>query len=72
VIQRVRTVIRIPFTPGMTALIAARLSRRAAHDALINGRRYGGEDAAAAGTSLLAPLRVGDSRRLDFAMVDGL
>jgi enoyl-CoA hydratase/carnithine racemase len=41
--------IGIPFTPGMTALIAARLSSRAAHDAMITGRRYGGGDAVAAG-----------------------
>jgi enoyl-CoA hydratase/carnithine racemase len=41
--------IQIPFTPGMTALIAARLSTRAAHEAMTTGRRYGGHDAAAAG-----------------------
>jgi enoyl-CoA hydratase/carnithine racemase len=41
--------IGIPFTPGMTALIAARLSPRAAHDAMVTARRYGGGDAAAAG-----------------------
>jgi enoyl-CoA hydratase/carnithine racemase len=41
--------IGIPFTPGMTALIAARLSPRVAHDAMVTARRYGGGDAAAAG-----------------------
>ncbi|HSZ13307.1 MAG TPA: enoyl-CoA hydratase-related protein [Solirubrobacteraceae bacterium] len=41
--------IRIPFTVGMNALIAARLSPRVAHEAMTTGRRYGGEDAAAAG-----------------------
>src|SRR4029077_749890 len=41
--------IQIPFTPGMNALIAARLTPQAAHQAMTTGRRYGGEDAAAAG-----------------------
>ncbi len=41
--------IRIPFTPGMSALIAARLPAQAAHQAMTTGRRYGGEEAAAAG-----------------------
>jgi enoyl-CoA hydratase/carnithine racemase len=41
--------IRIPFTVGMNALIAARLSPRAAHDAMSTGKRYGGLDALAAG-----------------------
>ncbi len=41
--------IRIPFTPGMSALIAARLPVAAAHEAMTTGRRYGGADAAAAG-----------------------
>jgi Delta3-Delta2-enoyl-CoA isomerase len=41
--------IGIPFTPGMSALIAARLPVRTAHEAMTTGRRYGGEDAAAAG-----------------------
>ncbi|HWG09396.1 MAG TPA: enoyl-CoA hydratase/isomerase family protein [Solirubrobacteraceae bacterium] len=41
--------IRIPFTHGMNALIAARLSKRAAHEAMTTGRRYGGIDAEAAG-----------------------
>jgi enoyl-CoA hydratase/carnithine racemase len=41
--------IRIPFTPGMGALIAARLTPATAHEAMTTGRRYGGLDAAAAG-----------------------
>jgi len=40
--------INIPFSVGMNALIAARLSPRVAHEAMTTGRRYGGEDAAAA------------------------
>jgi enoyl-CoA hydratase/carnithine racemase len=39
----------VPFTPGLSGLIAARLPRRAAHEAMLTGRRYGGIDAAAAG-----------------------
>ena len=39
----------MPFTPGMSALIQARLPRLTAHEAMVTGRRYGGEDAAAAG-----------------------
>ena len=38
----------IPFTPGMTGLIASRLPVPAAHEAIVLGRRYGGEEAAAA------------------------
>ena len=41
--------IGIPFTPGMSGLIAAKLPARAAHEAMTTGRRYGGEEAAAAG-----------------------
>jgi len=41
--------IRIPFTLGMNALLSARLSPQAAHEAMTTGRRYGGADAAAAG-----------------------
>jgi len=39
----------VAFTPGLSALIAARLTRRIAHEAMVTGRRYGGIDAAAAG-----------------------
>lgn len=41
--------IPIPFTPGMSALIAAKLTPRAAVDAMTTGRRYPGADAAATG-----------------------
>ncbi|MBW8480999.1 enoyl-CoA hydratase-related protein [Actinomadura parmotrematis] len=37
------------FTPGMSALIQGRLSAAVAHEAMITGRRYTAEDAAAAG-----------------------
>ncbi|GAA3145392.1 enoyl-CoA hydratase/isomerase family protein [Planomonospora alba] len=41
--------IDIPFTPGMSALIQARLAPRTAHEAMTTARRYGGHDALAAG-----------------------
>jgi Delta3-Delta2-enoyl-CoA isomerase len=41
--------IGIPFTPGMSALLLARLPRAAAHEAMTTARRYGGSDALAAG-----------------------
>jgi enoyl-CoA hydratase/carnithine racemase len=41
--------IGLPFTPGMSALVAARLPTRTAHEAMVTGRRYGGTDALAAG-----------------------
>jgi enoyl-CoA hydratase/carnithine racemase len=41
--------IGIPFTPGMTALMRARLSPASAHEAMLSGRRYGAADALAAG-----------------------
>ncbi len=40
--------IQIPFTPGMDALIRAKLLPATATDAMTTGRRYGGEDALAA------------------------
>ncbi|TLW90448.1 enoyl-CoA hydratase/isomerase family protein [Saccharomonospora piscinae] len=39
----------LPFSPGMSALIQARLTPQTAHAAMTTGRRYGGEDALAAG-----------------------
>jgi len=39
----------IPFTPGMSALIQARLPVQVAHEAMTTGRRYGGTDAEGAG-----------------------
>lgn len=41
--------LRIPFTPGMGALIQGRLSHRTAHEAMTTGRRYGGAEALEAG-----------------------
>lgn len=41
--------IKIPFTPGMSALIQARLAPQTAHEAMVTARRYGGHDALAAG-----------------------
>lgn len=41
--------IHIPFTPGMGALIQARLAPQSAHEAMTSGRRYGGADAHVAG-----------------------
>ena len=41
--------IALPFTPGMGALIQARLAPQAAHEAMTTGARYGGEAARAAG-----------------------
>ncbi|GAA3749992.1 enoyl-CoA hydratase-related protein [Salinactinospora qingdaonensis] len=41
--------ITIPFTPGMSALIQARLAPQTAHEAMVTARRYGGHDALAVG-----------------------
>ncbi|MET8575809.1 enoyl-CoA hydratase-related protein [Streptomyces sp. NPDC005012] len=41
--------IHIPFTPGMSALIQARLAPQTAHEAMVTARRFGGEQALAAG-----------------------
>ena len=41
--------IRIPFTPGMAALIQAKLTPRAAVSAMTTGGRFGGPDAVAIG-----------------------
>lgn len=41
--------IHIPFTVGMNALVTSKLTPRTALDAMATGRRYGGNDAAAAG-----------------------
>jgi enoyl-CoA hydratase/carnithine racemase len=41
--------INIPFTPGMAALIRAKLSIRTAREAMLTGRRYGGHEALGAG-----------------------
>ncbi|HMJ79218.1 MAG TPA: enoyl-CoA hydratase/isomerase family protein [Iamia sp.] len=39
----------MPFTPGMNALIPARLPATTAHEAMVTGRRYTGPEALAAG-----------------------
>lgn len=44
----------LPFTPGMSALLQARLSPPTAHEAMTTGRRYGGPDAVAAGIAAAA------------------
>ncbi len=41
--------IQIPFTPGMSALIAAKVPQPALHAACTTGKRFGGEEAVAAG-----------------------
>ncbi len=41
--------INIPFTPGMSALVAARLPASTAHEAMTTGRRYTAGEAVAAG-----------------------
>jgi Delta3-Delta2-enoyl-CoA isomerase len=41
--------INIPFSRGMSGLIQGRLSKKTAHEAMTTGKRYGGQDALAAG-----------------------
>ena len=41
--------IRIPFTPGMAALIQSRLTPQVAHKVMTTAHRYGGENAVAGG-----------------------
>ncbi len=38
--------IKIPFTPGMNSLIMSRMPITAAHQVMVTGRRFGGEEAA--------------------------
>jgi len=38
--------IKIPFTPGMNSLIMSRMTITAAHEAMVTGKRFGGEEAA--------------------------
>ncbi len=40
---------QLPFTAGMATMIQRRLSPATAHEAMLTGRRYGGEDALASG-----------------------
>jgi enoyl-CoA hydratase/carnithine racemase len=39
----------LPLSPGMAALIQAKLPKLAAHEAIVTGKRYGGEEARARG-----------------------
>jgi Delta3-Delta2-enoyl-CoA isomerase len=48
--------INIPFTPGMSALMQARLAPQVAHEAMTTARRYGGTDAL---TAAIVDLAVG-------------
>jgi enoyl-CoA hydratase/carnithine racemase len=64
--------IRIPFTPGMAALIQAKLTPQAAVASMTTGRRFGGDDAAhfgvvdaVAGEGEVAPAAVDMLRPLD-------
>ncbi|MFF0598787.1 enoyl-CoA hydratase-related protein [Streptomyces antibioticus] len=41
--------IGIPFTPGLSALVQARLTPQTAHRAMVTAHRYGGSDAVTAG-----------------------
>lgn len=41
--------LRLALQPGMTAIIAARLPKQTAHEAIVTGRRFGGADALAHG-----------------------
>ncbi|HVU04005.1 MAG TPA: enoyl-CoA hydratase-related protein [Polyangiaceae bacterium] len=41
--------IQIPFTPGMSALIAAKVPQPALHETCTTGKRYGGDEAVRAG-----------------------
>jgi len=59
------------FTPGMSALIRARLSPAAAHEAMTTGRRYGGTEALTTGivdsvesTGQVLPAAIGIARSL--------
>jgi enoyl-CoA hydratase/carnithine racemase len=57
--------IRIPFSPGMSALIQARLPVHVAHEAMTTGRRYGGADAESLG---IVDHAVGEDEVLDRAL----
>ena len=55
----------IPFTAGMNALIRSRLPITTAHEAMTTARRYGGEDARAAG---IVAATAGEGEVLDAAL----
>ena len=50
--------IRIPFTPGMAALIQAKLSPQAAVASMTTGRRFGGDEPRPWASSTPSPARV--------------
>ena len=37
--------LQLPLTPGMNAVVTAKLPKQTAHEAIVTGRRYGGEEA---------------------------
>lgn len=41
--------LKLPLTPGMNAVVTAKLPKLTAHEAIVTGRRYGGEDGVARG-----------------------
>jgi len=55
----------IPFTAGMNAVIRGRLPISTAHEAMTTGRRYGGEEAMAAG---IVAATAGEGEVLDVAV----
>jgi enoyl-CoA hydratase/carnithine racemase len=55
----------IPFTAGMNAVIRSRLPITTAHEAMTTGRRYGGEEAKAAG---IVAATAGEDEVLDMAV----
>jgi Delta3-Delta2-enoyl-CoA isomerase len=57
--------IGLAFTPGMTALLKARLTAATAHEAMVTGRRYGAAQALSAG---LIEAAVPEERVLDAAL----
>ena len=57
--------IGIPFTPGMSALIQARLAPQVAHEAMTTARRYGGADAL---TAAIVDLAVDEQEVRESAM----
>lgn len=68
--------IGIPFSAGMSALIQARLSPERAHEAMTTGRRYGGQEAEAAGIADSTHqadelLEAGQARARDLAATAG-
>src|SRR5580693_9502575 len=57
--------IRIPFSAGMSALVAGRLEKQVAHEAMTTGRRYGGVDAV---TARIVDVAAGEDEVLEVAL----